>query len=58
MEEAGPTFVGVITEMERGRYLLPKTVLPASIDDEPGGLAKVTFPDTELAITYKSAIQF
>ena len=57
MKQAVPTLVWVITEMERGRCLLPRTVLPASLD-KPGGLAKVIFPDTEPAVTFEGAIQF
>jgi len=53
-----PTLVWVITELERVRCLLPKTVLPACLDGKPGGLAKSAFPDAEPAIAFKGAIQF
>lgn len=58
MEQAMPTLVWVITEMERVRCLLLKTALPASLGDDPVGLAQVTFPDTEPAITVQGVIQF
>lgn len=58
MEQAMPTLVWVISEMERVGCLLLKTAHPASLGDDPVGLAQVTFPDTEPAITVKGVIQF